>query len=126
MKYDICIINGQIVDTQTGTVTRQNLYIKNGIIVEPDRHTQNTQAEQLIDAQGKYVVPGLIDEHVHINFLNSNIGANADLLCLPMGVTTAVDPGSTGWSNFDGLYYNNMQHFMMRTYASLHDFLRRI
>ena len=41
-------------------------------------------------------LPGLIDEHVHLNVSNSNIGANADLLCIPMGVTTAVDAGTSG------------------------------
>ena len=59
--------------------------IKDGVFVEPDA-----------DMEGKYVLPGLIDEHVHLNVSNSNIGANADLLCIPMGVTTAVDAGTSG------------------------------
>ncbi len=116
MSYDIRIINGQVADTQTGSLKQMDLAVKDGKIIEDG----SEEAEQTIDARGKYVLPGLIDEHVHINYLNSNIGANADLLCLPMGVTTAVDPGSTGWSNFDGLYYNSMQRFMMHTYAYLH------
>ena len=65
-------------------------------------------------------VPGLIDEHVHLNYKNDNIGANADLLCTPMGVTTAVDPGSTGWANFDGLFYNNIIRCKSNIYAYLH------
>ena len=67
--------------------------IKAGVCVEPDA---DMEAKFVADARGKYVLPGLIDEHVHLNVSNSNIGANADLLCIPMGVTTAVDAGTSG------------------------------
>ena len=67
--------------------------IKDGVFVEPDA---DMEAKFVTDARGKYVLPVLIDEHVHLNVSNSNIGANADLLCIPMGVTTAVDAGTSG------------------------------
>ena len=67
--------------------------IKDGVFVEPDA---DMEAKFVTDARGKYVLPGLIDEHVHLNVSNSNISANADLLCSPMGVTTAVDAGTSG------------------------------
>ena len=67
--------------------------IKDGVCVEPGA---DMEAKFVTDARGKYVLPGLIDEHVHLNVSNSNIGANADLLCIPMGVTTAVDAGTSG------------------------------
>ena len=67
--------------------------IKDGVFVEPDA---DMEAKFVTDARGKYVLPGLIDEHVHLNVSNSNIGANADLLCIPMGVPTAVDAGTSG------------------------------
>ena len=98
------------------TVTK-DIYIKDGIFVEPDA---DTEAKFVTDAKGRYVLPGLIDEHVHLNVSNSNIGANADLLCIPMGVTTAVDAGTSGWTNFEGFYNYNIVRYVPTVLAYLH------
>lgn len=48
---------------------KADIYIKDGIIVkilEPGKHTDIDPDAQVIDATGKWVVPGLIDMHVHL------------------------------------------------------------
>lgn len=117
LKCDLKIINGKVIDTEKGIAEEKSIYIKDGILIDG---SDQYEADFTVNAAGKMVLPGLIDEHVHLNYKNDNIGANADLLCTPMGVTTAVDPGSTGWANFDGLFYNNIIRCKSNIYAYLH------
>lgn len=65
--YDLLIKNGTIV---TGNETKQgDIVIKDGRIqgVFTNRGIDETKADQVIDAEGLHVLPGLIDSHVHFN-----------------------------------------------------------
>lgn len=57
------------------------------------------QADNIIDAAGCYVTPGLIDHHCHLYPL-AKIGLPAEAVCFASGVTTAVDAGSTGCATY--------------------------
>ena len=121
MKYDYVISNGTLVDfermqTQIGTV-----YVKGGRIAPPPEHGFEFETAQTIDADGKYVLPGLIDEHAHFNYDGSNIGANADLICPPAGVTTAVDGGTAGPANFELFQKANISRYVtsIKAYVNL-------
>jgi dihydroorotase len=61
-----------------------------------------TQAEQVVDASGRLVIPGMIDLHVHVFEGVSHYGIPPDPTCLARGVTTAVDAGCAGADTFDG------------------------
>lgn len=61
----ILIKNGNLLDPQTGELLRQDLLIENGIIVKMAESLERP-AEQTIDVNGKLIVPGLIDLHVHL------------------------------------------------------------
>ena len=56
-----------------------HLYIKDGIIAKIVRDAEPFDAgnAQIIDARGKYVIPGIIDEHVH--FREPGMTAKADI-----------------------------------------------
>ncbi|MCR4872494.1 MAG: dihydroorotase [Bacteroidales bacterium] len=56
-----------------------HLYIKDGIIAKIVRDAEPFDAgnAQIIDARGKYVIPGVIDEHVH--FREPGMTAKADI-----------------------------------------------
>lgn len=95
--YDFIIRNGKRIDFTTGAVGEGDVYVKNGKIVAKGAYGED-EAHEIFDASGKYVMPGLIDAHVHLHFDGSN-GAHADVLCPASGVTTAVDGGSVGWQN---------------------------
>ncbi len=58
----ILIKNGTILDPSRGLMSRGDLFLDRGRIAPP---VVNKAADQVIDARGCYVVPGLIDIHVH-------------------------------------------------------------
>ena len=63
MKYDLLIKNGRVV---TPKETKQlDIAVKDEKIVLIGEHL-SVEAEQVIDASGKIVVPGAIDAHVHL------------------------------------------------------------
>lgn len=99
MKLDILIKNGLVADLDNGSYVNQNIGIVGNRIV--DLHTADSgQAETVIDAAGCIVVPGLIDFHAHVFHGGTAISVNPDVLCLPNGVTSVVDAGSSGWVNY--------------------------
>jgi dihydroorotase len=63
-------------------------------------------AHKVIDADGLYVVPGLIDPHTHVfvgpedGFANGFSSVSPDDITLKAGITTVVDAGTSGWRNF--------------------------
>jgi len=61
----IVIKNGRIIDPASGRDEIGDLFICSGRIEEADRAEAFSDA-QVIDAEGKLVVPGLIDLHVHL------------------------------------------------------------
>lgn len=61
----LLIKNCQIVHPVTNTVLLQDLLAENGKIALTDRNI-DTPADQVIDASGLMVCPGLVDMHVHL------------------------------------------------------------
>ncbi|HEX8548930.1 MAG TPA: dihydroorotase [Cytophagaceae bacterium] len=59
----ILIINALIVNE--GTITKSDLFIKDGFIHKIAADLGNTIADTKIDAGGKYLIPGIIDDQVH-------------------------------------------------------------
>ena len=78
------------------------------------------KARQTLDATGRYVTPGLVDLHTHVYWGVSHYGIVADETCLPRGVTTAVDAGSSGAGTFPGLRRYVIEQQRTRIYAFLH------
>ncbi|MFJ7826720.1 amidohydrolase family protein [Psychrobacillus sp. NPDC096623] len=62
--------NANVIDVESGHITMNNITIENGIItrVENIRENENKLSSNVtvLDLQGKWVIPGLIDMHVHI------------------------------------------------------------
>jgi dihydroorotase len=59
-------------------------------------------AREAIDISGAYVVPGLVDLHVHAFIHGYDVGLQLDGICAASGVTTVCDGGSVGAVNFPG------------------------
>lgn len=68
MTFDIAIVNASIVVPNVGIVNT-NIAIKDGKVAEftPDE----VQADRRIDVEGLYVLPGVIDPHVHYGVYTS-------------------------------------------------------
>jgi predicted amidohydrolase len=90
----IAISGGTLVDVASGSQVPDSL-----IIVRADRIEQLGRLGQLIapkdatlvDARGKWILPGLMDIHSHVG--NSDVSALTLQLYLANGVTTIRDPG---------------------------------
>ena len=61
---DLLIKNGYVVIPKVG-IRNTNIVIENGKIKELSRSLDNLSCSRSIDATGKYILPGLIDPHVH-------------------------------------------------------------
>ncbi len=91
----ILIKNAQIVNR--GQITSSDIFIKNGKIERIDA-TIDTQADREIDATGKYVFPGIIDDQVH--FREPGLTHKSDLYTEPRaavagGVTSFMEMPNT-------------------------------
>src|SRR5699024_8745971 len=88
IPVDLLITNCQVIDVFNQTVIDGPLAIGEGKIIG----TGDYQAKQTLDAQGGYVLPGLIDGHVHIE--SSSLTPSQFARCiLPYGTTTIIaDP----------------------------------
>ncbi|WP_368252171.1 amidohydrolase family protein, partial [Enterococcus sp. 2201sp1_2201st1_B8_2201SCRN_220225] len=85
---DVVIKNGKVVNVFTRKIMETDIAIKNGMIVGLGSY----DGQQVIDAQGRYIVPGLIEAHVHIESSLLPPHEFAKVLLLH-GVTTAItDP----------------------------------
>ncbi|WP_044183487.1 metallo-dependent hydrolase [Phytobacter massiliensis] len=106
MKLDILIKNGLLADLDGATYQNQNIGIIGNRIVDLEA-VDSWEAETTIDAAGCIVLPGLIDFHGHVFHGGTAISVNPDILCLPNGVTSVVDAGSSGWVNYS-LFRNSV------------------
>lgn len=59
----ILILNGTLVNENR--IFESDILIKDGLIEKIDKDLSHVQADQTIDAAGKHVIPGLIDDQVH-------------------------------------------------------------
>ncbi len=62
-KADLIVANGMVVSSRG--IAQKDVVIRNGKIVETPENTVAYEADQMIDAAGKYVLPGIIDAHFH-------------------------------------------------------------
>ena len=115
-KIDMIIRNGQVFDSVNAKFEKKDIGIYQGVFVALD---EDTQSNNEVDAEGNYVVPGIIDEHAHLNLYGTIIGANADTVCIPNGITTACDGGTCGASNFEQFYMSNIVRYESTVYSYL-------
>ena len=88
---DLCITNCHIVDVFNKEIFDSDVYIAGGIIAGFGGD-DFPEADQVIDGEGRYLVPGFIDSHLHIE--SSHVSpAEFSRLVVPCGTTTIVaDP----------------------------------
>ena len=115
-KIDMIIRNGQVFDSVNAKFEKKDIGIHQGVFVALD---EDNQSNNEVDAEGNYVVPGIIDEHAHLNLYGTIIGANADTVCIPNGITTACDGGTCGASNFEQFYMSNIIRYESTVYSYL-------
>ncbi len=100
--HDLRIVGGTVLDPASGLHDRRDLAISGGTIAAIETTLPGGDASDTIDATDAYVVPGLIDLHVHVYPGVADLSVEADPTCLGRGVTTVVDAGSSGANTFPG------------------------
>ncbi len=118
--FDIAIRGGRVLDPASGRDAVRDILIKNKRVVSPPAGREKAPAEFEVDAGGLIVVPGLVDIHCHMFNNSSDLGGPVDLMCLPMGVTAAVDPGTAGFVNFKTLVDTCIDPALVKCFACLH------
>lgn len=106
-QYDLLLKNGHLIDPKNQIDSKMDVAISEGKIAKVSKNIPASQATEVIDATGFFVVPGLIDIHTHV-FTGSKPGTFADgfssvapdHFTFRSGVTTVVDAGTSGWRNF--------------------------
>ena len=94
--YDLLIRGGEVWLPDGGGRRAMDVAISGERIVALGPELPVAEAQQVVDARGHLVTPGLIDLHTHLGFeVHRRVVAAADV-CPASGVTTAVDMGSTG------------------------------
>lgn len=95
IKSDLLIKNVQLVNTITGEIYPANVFICDGMIAHveyQDLEADLDGAEEVIDGQGQYLLPGFIDAHDHIES-SMMTPRNFARTVIPHGTTTVItDP----------------------------------
>ncbi len=100
--YDTLIKNGRIYDPVRGLDLVGHIGILEpniAAVIDPEHIEGKICAHRVIDASGYYVVPGLIDGHVHVldgawfNFPRERM--------FERGITGCIDLGSISWPGFN-------------------------
>lgn len=101
-EADLVISNAHVVDVFTGTIREGDVAVVGGFIAGVGSYS----GAQTIDANGRYLIPGLIDGHVHIESSLVDPPSFAQLV-VPHGTTTVIaDPHEIcNVCGLDGLDY---------------------
>ena len=98
--YYILIKGGHVIDPKNGINDVMDVAVKDGKIAQVAKNIDVKLASHVIDGNGLYVTPGLIDIHSH-NFPGIRTADPfPDGFTFRNGTTTTVDAGSSGWRSF--------------------------
>ena len=89
-KQDLVIQNGRVFDGFR--FAQCDVRVEDGVIVEISPHIEANDAE-VVRADGKLVIPGMVDAHVHLRGISSDAFGVPGEVCAPMGVTAVADAG---------------------------------
>ena len=124
---DLLLKGGHVIDPKNGIDAVMDVTIDDGKILEVGPNLSPDSVAQIVNAEGLYVVPGLIDIHSH-NFFgtepnaylsNSYTAVPPDGFTFRAGVTTVVDVGGAGWRNFRTFKEQTIDHSKTRVLSFL-------
>lgn len=100
--FDLLIRGGTVLDPTADGPVRADVGVVDGRIaaVAPDLVGE---AGEVVDARDAYVVPGLVDFHVHVYWGATVWGLEADKIGAAGGTTSFLDTGSAGAVTLAGL-----------------------
>lgn len=106
-QYDLLLKGGHVIDPKNGVNAVRDVAIQGTRVAAVAASIPAANAAKVVDVSGLYVTPGLVDIHAHVwsgtRDNTTNGGQKSvfpDVIGFRTGVTTMVDPGSSGWRDF--------------------------
>jgi dihydroorotase len=118
-SFDLVIKSGHVIDPTQKISGVMDVAIKGDKIASIAANIPPSEARGVYEARGKIVTAGLIDSHGHVYDGGITTSIDPDVVGLPMGVTTIVDAGSAGASNFAGFRKYVIERAHTRIYSLL-------
>ena len=119
MSYDLLIKGGTVVDPSQELNVVRDVALSDGKVAAIEESIAESYAREVVDATGLVVTPGLIDLHVHAFWGASAYGMEPDIGNIAKGVTTALDTGSAGATNFPAFRRYVLERADTRLFALL-------
>jgi dihydroorotase len=126
-QYSIVIKHGHVIDPKNNVNGVMDVALHEGRVALVAKNIDGRQAEQVVNAKGLYVVPGLIDLHRHVfygterdhAYSNGTSAIPPDGFTFRVGVTTIVDAGGAGWKSFPTFKQNVIDNAKTRVLSFL-------
>jgi dihydroorotase len=118
--YDLLLKGGMVVDPSVNLHGIHDIAVQDGKIAHIAPTIADTEAQQVLDAAGHLVTPGLIDLHAHVFEGFTRNGVHPDMGGVHAGVTTLVDAGSAGCATFGGFPRHILPHCETEIIPFLH------
>jgi dihydroorotase len=119
-KFDLLIKGGEVLDPSQRLRARRDVGLRFGVVEAIEADIPVARANRVLNADGKLVVPGLIDLHAHVFPYGSPIGIPADELVPFQGTTTVVSAGDAGANNFAVFRRHILAQTRTRVFAFVH------
>lgn len=100
--YDLLTRGGQLIDPAQGLDEQLDIALSGGRVAEIAPSIPLKAARDVRNADGHFVLPGLIDFHTHVYWGGTSLGVDAEEIARRSGTTTFVDAGSAGAGNIAG------------------------
>ena len=102
--YDLLITGGTVLDPANNRHEIADVAIAEGRIARVEPEIDHALAKSVSDVKGQWVMPGMIDGHVHVGGRRTTWDPAVGHRMLAMaGVTTGIDFGSTPEQLIDGM-----------------------
>lgn len=102
-QHDLLLKGGTLLDPAQKVYEKRDVAFKDGRVSYVGSDISSDSSVRTLNVEGKLITPGLIDLHGHFYHGGTGSAVHADNNCLPAGVTTGVDAGSSGFLNYGAM-----------------------
>jgi dihydroorotase len=119
MTYDLLIKGGEVLDPGQNLRGTMDVAVRGGEIAAIEDEIAVEEAQEVIDARGKLVTPGLIDLHTHVYWGVRPVSVDPDVQAAKGAVCTQVDAGTADGGSFAGFRRFIINRFASRIFSFL-------
>jgi dihydroorotase len=124
-RYDLLLENAHVIDPKNNINEKRDVAITKGLIAAVQQTIDPSTAARVVDLNGLYLTPGLVDIHVHayagtgVKGYTGDWSVYPDLHSFRACTTTMVDAGTSGWQNFEDFKQRVIERSNTRVFALL-------